>query len=112
MSADQPDVIDIVAVEAAGDVLLVIVEGRPWGERGLLLPDLQRKLNTYLAYVTEGQLTQDYPAVAGRPVHIQLRAVEAPGPRELEFLALVIEHHLEPEGIRFSWRVLSDAGVN
>jgi hypothetical protein len=109
MSVDQPGVIDLVAVDpTASEVLLVMVEDRPWGRRGELLPALQAKFSAYLTYALEGQLARDYPQVAGKPVRFELRSLESPGPREAEFLRILEAHHLAPEGIRFAWRAIKE----
>lgn len=75
MSVAQADKIDIVALDPKSDrVLLIMVEDRPWGDKGELLQNLQDKFNTYLAFVTEGQLLQEYPDMKGKKVEIQLRS--------------------------------------
>src|SRR2546423_1382919 len=108
MSVSQPDVVDFVAHDPLKDeALLVMVEERAWGDHGELLPELQAKLNTYLGFI-EHQLSVDYPALTGKPVHVQLRSSFPPGNAELEFLRIALEQHLAPEGIQFSWRIIGD----
>jgi hypothetical protein len=58
--------------------------------------------------VDQPQLRADYPGLSGKPVHIKLRALEAPGLEEREFLRLAVEHHLMPDQIRSSWRVIGE----
>ena len=107
MTVSALGTVDFVAHDPArNEALLVMVEDRPWGDSGALLPDLQAKLNLYLGYVTTGQLQQGYPDLGTRPVHIQLRSVEQPGPRELELLRIVAKQHLGPMGIRLSFQVI------
>jgi hypothetical protein len=66
--------IDLVAHDSKSDrVILAMIEERPWGERGELLPDLQEKLNTYLGYVFGGQLAKDYPAMKDKKVSFLLQ---------------------------------------
>ena len=112
MTVEDSAIIDFVAHSPNSDeVLLVLVEHRPWGSDGGLLPDLQAKLNTYLEYVISGQLVSDYPELNSKPVQVQLRTVEEPGTRDLEFLSLAEEQHFGPAGIRLSWkRTKLDAG--
>jgi len=56
--------VDFVSLdEKRKAVSLVMVEAREWGDQGRLLSELQEKFNTYLTYVTEGQLASDYPQV-------------------------------------------------
>jgi hypothetical protein len=86
-----------------------MVEAREWGNHGRLLPDLQEKFNTYLTYVTEGQLASDYPQVVDLPIEIELRCSTPPGEREEEFLRIVTKQHLKPAGIGFSWKLIKTA---
>ena len=83
-----------------------------WGDAGLQLPALEAKFNTYFDYVTEGRLLIDYPTFAGKGIHVQLRSTIPPGGRELEFLRLVAAQHLQPAGIRLSWKVIGEDGVH
>ena len=107
MGVSDRDVIDIVSLDpATGVVALTMVEARPWGERGALLPDLQAKLSTYLTYALDGQLASDYPDLRGRPVQFELAYAVAPGPREEHFLDIVRRNYLEPEGITWAQRPL------
>jgi hypothetical protein len=111
MTVEHPDMIDFVAHDPARDeAMLVMVEQRLWADRGALLPDLQAKFNTYLAYVTTGRLSADFPDLAGQALHFQLRASYAPSDRELEFLRVVRDQHLAPAGIRLSWKVIDQDG--
>ncbi|MGL5017958.1 MAG: DUF6572 domain-containing protein [Luteolibacter sp.] len=50
MAVQETDTIDAIFHHPQTDeVLLSMVEHRVWGQRGELLPDVQAKLNTYLA---------------------------------------------------------------
>ena len=107
MTVEQRDLIDFVGLNEASDtVLLVMVEWREWGESGILLPDLENKLNTYFTYVAEGQLVKDYPCAVRKTVRFELRTVFPPGFREKEFLEIVRRQHLDPAGIEFTWRII------
>ena len=69
MSAAQHDTIDFITLDPRRDVVvLVMIEERPWGASGLLLPDVQAKLNTYLEYVTAGRLTREHPVAADKGI--------------------------------------------
>ena len=105
MTVDNPNVVDFVAHDPKADVVsLVLVEHRDWGADGTLLPELQRKLNTYLAYVLEGQFVQEYPDLQGKRLRFDLRAVHPLGTRELEFLAIVQREILDSLGIELTWK--------
>lgn len=107
MTTQDHQTIDFVAFDTdAGSVTLVLVEDRPWGNEGKLLPDLQEKLNLYLNYVTDGQLRIDYPETSAAAVQIELRAAYPPGERESQFLDIVVRNHFRPEKISFSWKLI------
>ncbi len=109
MTVEQHDVIDFVAYDRDADkAVLVMVEARHWGLRGELLPDLERKLNTYFLYVTDGRLSAEFPKLEGKPVRFELRCVEPPGEREQENLRTVCEMHLMPMSIEFRWRQIAE----
>ena|ERR1043165_5372751 len=104
MSTTQKDTIDFVTFDPKRNVVvLVMVEERPWGANGMLLPDLEAKVNTYFYYVTAGRLVADYPNMADKRVDFQLRCSYPPGTREEEFLDIIRRRHLEPAGIDFQW---------
>lgn len=107
MTVDNPNVIDFISHDPKTDVVsLVLVEFRDWGDSGLLLPDLQSKLNTYLAFVLDGQLAEECPEYLGRRLCIDLRTVFPLGPREIEFLNIVREGHLKDHDIELRWSVI------
>ncbi len=109
MTLEAEGTIDFVAHDPARDeALLVMVHDQPWGDMGHYLPPLQAKFNTYFAYATAGALVAAYPQLAGKSVHIQLRSTSPPGARELELLRIVAKNHLQPVGIRLSWRVVGE----
>jgi hypothetical protein len=108
MSTQEHASIDFVTLDSIRDVVvLVMVEDRPWGAQGLLLPDLEAKLNTYFLYVMTSNLFSDYPQVAGKKVEFQLRCTYPPGEREETFIDIVTRKHLEPAGIAFSWQPIA-----
>jgi len=111
MTVEDHKVIDIVSHHPDGDVVrLVMVEYREWGEQGGLLHDLQAKLNTYLAFVTEGQLASDYPELVGKRVRIELHSIHPLGERERRFLSIVESEYLKPEGIELGVTQLEKRG--
>ncbi|GAB2698192.1 DUF6572 domain-containing protein [Thalassiella azotivora] len=70
--------IDLVAQEADGTILLVMVEDRPWGAHPDQAGQLQEKINTYAGYLIDGSLTRQYPETTGLPVRIRLDCAETP----------------------------------
>jgi hypothetical protein len=107
MSVDNSQVIDFVAHDPkTAEVMFVMVESRAWGDQGELLPELQRKFSTYVTYALDGQFAEEYPELSGRTFRFELRCVGPPGPREVEFLGIVEQKHLRPEGIAFRWHLI------
>lgn len=72
--------IDLVAQDADGAYVLVMVEERPWGAADEQSAELRDKINTYAGYVLDGSLAKQYPETVGEPVKIRLDCLtEAPG---------------------------------
>lgn len=106
---ERPDVVDYVVEEADGTFSLVAVETRPWdGGRGQI-DQLVAKINSYVAYILDGQLTEDYPAARGRPVRVLLQAFCIPVGETTEALG-VIRDALSGEGIGFDVTIVGVAG--
>ena len=80
--------IDVVAADADGTCLLVMVEDRPWNADPAQESQLRNKINTYAGYVTGADLVDAYPEAAGKPVRIQLHCVQEPRGR----IATVVQH--------------------
>lgn len=72
------DTIDLVAEEADGTVLLVMVEERPWASDPDQARQLQAKINLYADYVLAGGLSRHYPETTGKSVRIRLDCAEMP----------------------------------
>lgn len=70
--------VDIVGQDAAGRVVLIMVETRQWGEDPIQEAQLKQKINAYTGYILDGDLVRLYPETSGRPVIIQLNCVSAP----------------------------------
>lgn len=102
----NPRVIDLISLDAESDeVVLLILETRPWGSDADQLPQLEDKLNSYLAYVLEGWLARQYPQYEGRKVRFQLDCASVPGDTEERFLRAAM-NFAAGEGIGFSVRVV------
>jgi len=108
MGLAEHDQIDLVALSPdGGTVILSLVADEPWGAGGERLPDLQAKLNTYLAYALDGQLHEDYPQVVGRTIRFRLHYQHPPTSREQEFIDLVRREYLASEGIEWEQRPIA-----
>jgi hypothetical protein len=71
-------VIDLVAEGPDGEVIMFIVEERPWDSSLGQVDDLREKLITYASFVADRSLVRRYPDLEGRPVRIQIDCPEQP----------------------------------
>ena len=82
----NPRVVDLVTEDhTSGEVVLVMLEERPWQGDPEQLRQLEAKFNAYLEYVLGGHLAQQYPAYAERRVRFQLDCAENPRPADGAF---------------------------
>ena len=97
----NPRVVDLVTEDVGSDeVVLVMLEERPWDTAPEQLRQLEDKFNSYLEYVLGGHLAQQYPNYAGRRVRFQLECAENPRPSDGSFFTAV-ENFAAAEGIRW-----------
>jgi hypothetical protein len=84
---ERTGMLDAFAHDTREDVLvLAMFETRPWelGERQLW--QLQEKLNAYVSFILDGEMKENFPHLAGKPVRIELRTSFEPSERALGFL--------------------------
>jgi hypothetical protein len=97
----NPRVIDLIAPDPdGGEVVLVMVEERPWQSEPEQLRQLEAKFNSYLEYALGGHLAEQYPEYAERPVRFQLECAENPRPADSAFFT-AMANFAEAENIRF-----------
>jgi len=101
MSIDDPTVIDFVTLDRDGAVVLVMVEGRPWGGSEPRLEELKDKVRAYETFVRSGEIYEKYPTLTGKPVVFELRSVNRPDPATQRFIDDV-RSRLEAFSIGFS----------
>ena len=98
MCIENPNIIDVI-IERDGQVTMVLLESRVWDGSRERMHQLLAKVNAYLAYVLEGHLASDHPALSGRPVVFLLRHVAAASQSMERFLqhvaAGVAQHNIE-----------------
>lgn len=110
MGLAEHSTIDLISIDAAqSTVVLSLLEERPWGDHGELLPDLQSKLSCYLGYALDGDMLHDYPQVEGLKICFRLHYQYPPTQRELDFIDIVKRRYLEPEGIAWTQGPLGPA---
>ena len=89
---EHAGVIDFLGFDAPrSEVLLVMTEQRPWRDLELQLFQLQEKLNAYMSFILDGEMTDSYPQFAGKKLRIRLECVEPPLEGAMEFLQHVYE---------------------
>lgn len=101
----NPHVVDLVTDDDASDeVVLVMLEERPWDSDPEQMRQLEGKFNSYLEYVLGGHLAQQFPQYTGRRVRFQLECAENPRPADSAFFT-AMENYAEGEGIRWMVKV-------
>jgi len=83
----NPRVVDLVRLDGDRDeVVLLMLEERPWGTAPEQLRQLEAKFNSYLAYVLDGHMVKQYPQYAGKRVCVRLDCAAPPGENEQAML--------------------------
>lgn len=102
----NPRVVDLIAQDAErGEVVLTMLEERPWESGPEQLRQLEDKFNAYLSYVQGGHLAQQYPQYEGLHVCFHLDCAEAPR-GEAKRMLVAMQGFAESEGIRLVVRVI------
>jgi hypothetical protein len=107
---EHAHVIDIVADDAkTGEAVLIMLEPRPWDGSEQRLFQLQEKINAYLSFALDGEMAESYPAMAGKPLRLQVDCVGMPDSTVVEFLSVVREQ-IGFQGINLEVRVMGEHG--
>ena len=105
----NPQVVDLITEDpATREVVLVMIEERPWGTSEDQLRQLEAKFNAYLEYVLGGHMVKQYPDYAEKPVRIQLDCAENPRQEDGAFFT-AMSNFAAGEGIRLMVRVMQRA---
>ena len=97
----NPRVIDLITPDVeSGEIVLVMLEERPWQSEPDQMRQLEAKFNAYLEYALGGHLVQQYPEYEGRPVRFQLECAENPRPADGAFFT-AMSNFAAAENIRF-----------
>lgn len=104
----NPRIVDLIVPDPErGEVVLKMLEPRPWGANQSQLQQLEDKINSYLGYVLDGFLVEQYPRYRGVPVRVQLECVEEPSGVAAEMLEAAARF-CGKEGLAFAVRVVED----
>ena len=105
----NPKVVDLIDFDPdRGEVVLSMIEERPWGSVPDQIKQIEDKFNSYLAYVLAGHLEREYPQYAGKRAVFQLECAQPPGRQQDAFLTAVA-NFAEGENIRFAVVVRKEA---
>ena len=81
-----PKVIDLIAFDQAQDeVVVTMLEDRPWGESEEQLDQLQDKFNNYADYILDGWLFSQYPQYLGKSCKIRIEGSQPPDSEQSKF---------------------------
>ena len=100
----NPAMLDLITLDPSGQVVLAMLERRPWGASPRQLNEIEEKINRYLGYVLDGFLAQHYPQYVGKPVQIRLDCVEAPHGQAQAFVEAA-GHAIGAQGLGFAVNV-------
>jgi hypothetical protein len=107
---EHAHVIDVVADDATtGEAVLIMLEPRPWDGSELRLFQLQEKINAYLSFALDGEMAESYPALASKPLRLQVDCVTMPDETVVNFLSVVREQ-ISFQGINLEVRVMGEGG--
>jgi hypothetical protein len=106
---ENPQVLDLITTDAAtGDVLLVMVERRPWGAHPQQFRQIEEKINRYMAYALDGFLAEHHPEYVGRRVRLRLDCAEQPTGEAERFVAAA-QHATQAHGLDLFVQVVPPA---
>ncbi len=112
MSVEQSDKIDLVGIDnETGSVVLTISDHLDWSDSQSHQSILQRKLNTYLAFVETGQMNEQYPSSKGKAVAFEIVFKHRPDRYALEFLRKASEV-VQAAGFQLRYRVFAESYGN
>ena len=107
MSVEDKKVIDIITVDKQGVLVLTISDHLEWDNMNEHLLLLKDKINSYLDFIENGQLAENYPDKADKKIMIQIVFKYQPNKTAEEFLA-VAERLINEKGHNFNFYKLED----
>jgi len=106
MSVEQPNQVDIVSEDREGRIVLTISDHLDWQNEPFHAKLLRDKVETYLTFVTSGQILEQFPEATGREIVIDLMFHYQLVPRAKPLVA-ELGSAVERSGCRFRYRVVS-----
>jgi hypothetical protein len=107
---ENPRMVDLITVDAAArEVVLVMIERRPWGADPRQFAQIEEKINRYLGYVLDGFLVQHHPEYQGLGTRLRLDCVQEPAGESLRFVEAA-RHAIRAHGLDLAVNVIAAAG--
>jgi hypothetical protein len=98
--------VDLVGLTQSADAVeLFIVQDAPWTGSDAQLQSFQDKVQTYVAYAVDGQMTTAYPETQGLPWRIVLHAQTGPPDRRTAEAIAALSARLPEHGGEFETRL-------
>ena len=89
---EKAGVIDSIIHDAKTDeVVMTMVERRPWDDSEEQLFQLQEKLNAYVSFIMDGEMAEAYPALVSKLIRIRVECATPPTEAVRGFLAMIHE---------------------
>ena len=105
---ENPRGLDALAFDGeTGEAVLIMVEPRPWDGTEQRLFQLQEKVNSYLSFALDGEMTEAFPHLAGKPVRLQLDCAVPPDSMTEHFITAVREH-IALQDMKFAVRIVGE----
>ncbi len=106
---ENPQILDLITTDAeTGDVVLVMIERRPWGAHPQQFRQIEEKINRYMAYALDGFLAEHHPQYVGRRVRLRLDCAQPPAGESERFVAAA-QHAARAHGLDLVVSVLPAA---
>ena len=105
---ENPRGLDALAFDAeTGEAVLIMVEPRAWDGTEERLFQLQEKINSYLSFALDGEMTDAFPHLAGKPVRLQLDCAQPPDEMTEHFIGIV-RQQIGFQEMKFAVRVVGE----
>ena len=105
----NPRGLDALAFDKeTGEIVLIMVEPRPWDGSEARIFQLQEKVNSYLSFALDGELFDTFPQLVGKPVRLQLDCAMPPDPSVEQFVTAVQEN-IALQEMKFAVRVVGES---
>jgi hypothetical protein len=108
MSIEETSVVDAIAADAEGFVILAISDHLSWSDDAIKhMWLLQEKINKYLAFLESGEIFDSYPHYRGQPAKIRVVGKYPLTNEALDFYKKVTPI-IEGAGFGFEFKHLTD----